>query len=49
MIRHIYRQAVINTRQTYIDMVDYLNSLDRSENENSVSFQETNEGRTRAA
>lgn len=44
MIRHIYRQSIINARQSYVEMVDWLNSKDRSEYEAAVQFEETKNG-----
>ncbi|PZN78380.1 MAG: transcriptional regulator [Candidatus Methylumidiphilus alinenensis] len=49
MIRHIYLQTVINARQTYVELVDYLNELDRAEHENHLSFKETEDGWEKAA
>ncbi|MCI0734459.1 MAG: hypothetical protein L0Y38_11685 [Methylococcaceae bacterium] len=49
MIRHIYRQTVINVRQTYVELVDYLNGLDRAELENRLTFEETENGWEKAA
>jgi putative transcriptional regulator len=49
MIRHIYRQTVINARQTYVELVDHLNELDRAEHESCLSFQETEDGWNKAA
>lgn len=49
MIRHIYRQTAINARQTYVEMVDYLNAQDRGEYRNKVSFHETGSGWEKAA
>ena len=49
MIRHIYRQVVINGRQSYVELVDFLNGLDRAEHEMRMSFQETEEGWEKAA
>lgn len=49
MIRHIYRQTVVNARQTYVELVDYLNGLDRAEHENHLSFKETEDGWKKAA
>ncbi|MGH8474490.1 MAG: helix-turn-helix domain-containing protein [Methylococcales bacterium] len=49
MIRHIYRQTVINARQTYVELVDYLNGLDRAEQVSQLTFQETENGWKKAA
>ncbi len=49
MVRHIYRQIAINARQTYVELVDYLNALDRTEHDNTVSFRETKDGWEKAA
>ena len=40
-IRHIYRQTALNSRQTYVELVDYLNSQDRQDHAEGVSFRET--------
>lgn len=40
LIRHIYRQTVLNERRTYIEMVDRLNHLDRAENAERLEFRE---------
>lgn len=49
LIRHIYRQTVLNERRTYIEMVDRLNHLDRAENAERLEFREMTGGWTRAA
>ncbi|MDD5037268.1 MAG: hypothetical protein PHE55_21285 [Methylococcaceae bacterium] len=49
MIRHIYRQTAINARQTYVELVDFLNALDRTEYQNKRSFHETKDGWKKAA
>jgi DNA-binding transcriptional regulator YiaG len=49
LIRHIYRQAILDERQTYVEMVDRLNHLDRVENAGRLKFQETPEGWLRSA
>jgi len=49
LIRHIYRQVVLNERRTYIEMVDRLNHLDRVENAERLEFKEMSDGWTRAA
>lgn len=48
LIRHIYRQTKMNKSQTYMEMVDRLNHLDREDLER-LRFQETGEGWKRAA
>ena len=44
VIRHIYKQTIIKAKQTYVEMVDHLNSLDRTEHENHLTFEETGNG-----
>ena len=48
LIRHIYRQTVLNERRTYIEMVDHLNHLDREEH-GRLRFLESDNGWTCAA
>lgn len=40
-VRHIYRQTALNARQTYVELVDYLNAQDRQEHTERVSFRES--------
>ena len=49
MMRHIYRQTAVNSYQTYVELVDYLNTLDRTERKEKVLFQETEDGWEKAA
>ena len=49
MVRHIYRQTAINARQVYVEMVDYLNAMDRTEHQEKITFQETEDGWQKAA
>jgi DNA-binding transcriptional regulator YiaG len=49
MVRHIYRQTAINARQVYVEMVDYLNAMDRTEHQEKITFKETEDGWRKAA
>jgi DNA-binding transcriptional regulator YiaG len=40
-VRHIYRQVALNSRQTYVELVDYLNAQDRQDHAGNVHFRET--------
>jgi DNA-binding transcriptional regulator YiaG len=44
LIRHIYRQTKINERDSYVELVDYLNSQDREAYRDGVYFTETAAG-----
>lgn len=48
LIRHIYRQAAIDKSDSYVDMVNRLNHLDRQENL-QMAFQKTTQGWDKAA
>lgn len=43
-VRHIYRQAAVNSRQSYVELVDYLNAQDRQEHADGMRFKETDAG-----
>ena len=49
LMRHIYRQTAVNSSQTYVELVDYLNALDRTEHQEKISFHETKDGWEKAA
>jgi len=44
LIRHIYRQTVIDEHASYVEMVDYLKEKDLEFHKVVLSFQETEEG-----
>ena len=49
LIRHIYRQTAINQSDSYVEMVNRLNHLDRAEFDQSMRFEASASGWSKAA
>jgi DNA-binding transcriptional regulator YiaG len=49
LVRHIYRQAAINNSESYVEMVSYLNQLDRVEHDQALQFAASDRGWEKAA
>lgn len=49
LVRHIYRQAIINKSESYVEMVDRLNHLDRAAHAEALQFAASDEGWKKSA